>query len=74
MKKRANDTAVLSVLKVNENMSVEEQIATRAHELWQHRDKRHGSDMADWFQAERDINEWHQERLAENTSQPVQAI
>ena len=58
------DKTVIPVLKVNENVSLEEQIAQRAHELWQHRDQRHGSDMADWFQAEREVNEWHQKRIA----------
>lgn len=64
MKKSANDKTVASFFNVNENLSLEEQIAARAHELWQRRDKAHGNDMADWFQAEREINDWHQKRLA----------
>ncbi len=48
------------VLQVNENLSLEEQIAERAHELWQQRNREHGSDLADWFQAQREIHEWHQ--------------
>jgi hypothetical protein len=48
---------------VDENVSLEEQIAQRAHELWQHRDHEHGSDLEDWFAAEREIREWHQRRL-----------
>lgn len=50
------------VLVVDENMSLEEQIARRAHELWQQRGREHGSDLADWLQAEREVNEWHQKR------------
>jgi hypothetical protein len=48
---------------VDENVSLEEQIAHRAHELWHHRNRQPGSDMHDWLQAEREINEWHQARL-----------
>ena len=51
-------------LRVDESVSLEEQIAQRAHELWHQRGGEHGSDMADWFQAEREVNEWHQRRLA----------
>ena len=51
------------VLRVNESVSLEEQIAQRAHELWHQRGREHGSDMADWFRAEREVNEWHQQRL-----------
>jgi hypothetical protein len=42
---------------VNENLSREDQIAERAHELWQRRNSHHGNDLADWFQAEREIDE-----------------
>jgi hypothetical protein len=48
---------------VDEKVSLEEQIAQRAHELWAQRGREHGSDLADWFQAEREVNEWHQQRL-----------
>jgi len=41
----------------------EEQIARRAHELWQQRGHEYGNDLTDWFQAEREINGWHQRRL-----------
>ncbi len=44
----------------------DEQIARRAHELWQRRGGGHGCDWADWFQAEREINELHQQRLQES--------
>jgi len=59
MKNKTNGPA----LYVDENVSLEEQIARRAHELWLQRSGEHGHDMADWFQAEREINEWHQRRL-----------
>jgi hypothetical protein len=50
-------------LHVNEKLSREEQITERAHELWRQRNGDHGNDLADWFQAEREINEWRQRRL-----------
>ena len=55
--------APVPVLHVNENVSLEEQIAQRAHELWHEHGREHVTDLADWFQAEREINEWHQRRL-----------
>jgi hypothetical protein len=51
------------VLHANEKLSREEQVGERAHELWQQRNGEHGNDLTDWFQAEREINEWHQRRL-----------
>jgi hypothetical protein len=51
------------ILQVNENVSLEEQIAQRAHELWRQCGHKHGGDLIDWLQAEREINEWHQKRL-----------
>ena len=63
MKKTTTKKTTEPVLNVNENVSLEEQIAQRAHELWQQRDGEHGHDLTDWFQAEREINEWHQRRL-----------
>ncbi|HUC83646.1 MAG TPA: DUF2934 domain-containing protein [Candidatus Acidoferrales bacterium] len=51
------------ILHVDERVSLEEQIAHRAHELWTQRGSKHGSDWSDWFQAEREIKEWHQGRL-----------
>ena len=59
MKNKTSHKAAALGLQVDENVSLEEQIAQRAHELWQQRDHEHGSDLADWFQAEREINEWH---------------
>ena len=40
-----------------ENISLEEQIAKRANELWQQRGREDGHDLEDWLQAEREINE-----------------
>ena len=51
------------VLHVDERVSLEEQIAQRAHELWKQRGREHGSDLGDWLHAEREVNEWHQQRL-----------
>ena len=63
MKTKPTPNAPAPVLFVNENVSFEEQIAQRAHELWRLRSCEHGSDLNDWLQAEREINEWHQKRL-----------
>jgi hypothetical protein len=63
MKKTTIPQTTAPVIHVNENVSLEEQIAQRAHELWHRRGRQHGSDLTDWFQAEREINEWHQRRL-----------
>ena len=51
------------VLHVDESVGLEEQIARRAHELYEQRDREHGSDLSDWFRAEREVNEWHHQRL-----------
>ena len=51
MKKKEHKEKIQSVLHVNENLSLEEQVAERAHELWQQRNGEHGNDLADWFQA-----------------------
>jgi Protein of unknown function (DUF2934) len=40
---------------VNENLNLEEQVAERAHHLWQQRNGEHGNDLTHWFQAEREI-------------------
>ena len=64
MKKNIPRTrATAPVLHVDESVSVEEQIAQRAQELWHERGRKPGADLADWFQAEREVNEWHQQRL-----------
>ncbi len=55
--------AAAPVLHVDASVSLEEQIAQRAHELWHQRGREHGSDLTDWLQAEREVNEWHQQRL-----------
>lgn len=55
-------------LHVDENVSLEEQIAQRAYELWKQRGhhSKPGSDLTDWFHAEREITEWHHKRLQTN--------
>jgi hypothetical protein len=67
MKKTLNKKSTAAEFQVNENVSLEEQIAQRAHELWHQRGRQPGSDLTDWFQAEREINEWHQKRLPAET-------
>jgi hypothetical protein len=57
MKKTVHKEKSEPVLHVNENLNQEEQVAERAHELYNH-----GNDLADWFQAEREIHEWHQRK------------
>ncbi len=61
--KTANKKAAVPALQVEETVSLEEQIAQRAYELWHQRGREHGADLTDWFQAEREVNEWHQQRL-----------
>jgi hypothetical protein len=63
MKKAPPPKTAALILRVNENVSLEEQIAQRAHELWHQRGRKPGSDLDDWLQAEREINEWHHRRL-----------
>jgi len=60
MKKKSPNSA--PVLRVDETASLEEQIAQRAHELWHQRGREHGHDLIDWLRAEREINEWHQQK------------
>jgi len=62
MKKTTNHKTIGPVFEVHENVSLEEQIAQRAHELWQQRGAEHGSDQTDWFRAEREINEYRHRR------------
>jgi hypothetical protein len=64
--KSTNRPAVLN-LHLDEGASVEEQIARRAHELWQQPGRTPGHDLTDWLQAEREINEWHQQRPRKST-------
>ena len=61
--KRATPRPTLPILGVDENVSLHEQIAQRAHERWRQRGRTHGWDWADWFQAKWDIYEWHEKRL-----------
>jgi hypothetical protein len=67
MKKTRKLEESTPILVVDENVSLEEQIARRANELWQQRNHEHGYDMADWLRAEREITEWHQKRLHPKT-------
>ena len=60
MRKQITCKRVAPVLQPNANVSLKEQIAQRAYELWLYRGHKHGNDLADWFQAEHEINEWHQ--------------
>lgn len=62
--KTVHKSSAASALQVEESLSLEEQIAHRAHELWHQRGRVHGSDLTDWLHAEREVNEWHQQRRA----------
>jgi hypothetical protein len=55
--------ATVRALRVDESLSLEEQVAQRAQELWHERGRKPGADLADWFRAERELHEWHQQRL-----------
>ena len=55
--------STVRALRVDESLRLEEQVAQRAHELWYQRGYEHGADLADWFQAERELHEWHQQRI-----------
>jgi hypothetical protein len=68
MKTKKPHKTAAPVLQVNENVSLEEQIAQRAHELWLRRGGEHGSDLTDWLHAESEINAWHRKRLEAKTS------
>jgi hypothetical protein len=65
MKKKTVHQHDTPVVHANEYVSLEEQIAQRAHTFWCQRGRTHGSNLADWLQAEREINKWHQLRLRE---------
>jgi hypothetical protein len=67
MKKTRKLEESTPILVVDENVSLEDQIARRANELWQHRNREHGYDFADWLRAEQEIAEWHHERLRAKT-------
>jgi hypothetical protein len=62
MKNKTHGKTSVSALQVDENASLEEQVSRRAYELWQQRGGKHGDDLSDWLQAEREINEWHHRR------------
>jgi hypothetical protein len=53
---------------VNENVSLEEQIAQRAREIWKEGGCCYGNDLADWFRAEREVMEYHHQRQVGLTS------
>lgn len=63
MKNKNNHKHHAPALHVDESVSLEEQIAKRAHELWEQRDREHGNDLSDWLRAEREIKEWHEQQL-----------
>src|SRR5262245_50827050 len=74
MKNKTNNKKVVPSFQVNESISLEEQIAQRAHEIWQQRSREHGHDLANWFRAEREINEWHQQRLHAQVARQQKAL
>lgn len=51
-------------LSLDITVSLEEQIARRAHELFLARGGLHGNDFDDWLQAENEINDWHRTKPA----------
>jgi uridine kinase len=67
VKDKSTNKAVDLNLQVDESTSLDEQIARRVHELWKQRGRTPGHVLTDWLQAEREINEWHQQRLRKST-------
>lgn len=63
MRKARHSVDYISQLQVNLDLSLEEQIAQRAREIWSERGQVHGDDWRDWFRAEAEIDEWHKHRL-----------
>jgi DUF2934 family protein len=51
---KTNQEEAQPVVQASESVA---KIAERAYQLWQQRNCEHGNDLADWFQAERQINE-----------------
>ena len=68
MKNKTNRKATKPAIQEDQNGSLEEQIALRAYELWRQRGSGHGSDLADWLQAQREILEEHQELPGEKAN------
>jgi hypothetical protein len=56
-------------LHVDDSVSLEEQIARRAHELFEQRSREHGNDLSDWLRAEDEVNERYHQRLRAQTAQ-----
>jgi len=68
MKQKSIQENSAPILRVDESVCLEEQIAQRAQELWQQRGREHGHDLTDWLRAEREINKWHQQKLCRGNS------
>ena len=68
MKNKTNRSATKPAIQEDQNGSLEEQIALRAYELWRQRGSGHGSGLADWLQAQREILEGHQELPGEKAN------
>jgi hypothetical protein len=66
MKKTKIAKLVIPVFHVDEDLSLEEQIARRVDELWQERGFGQWNDIGAWFQAKREVKEWHRQRLQRN--------
>jgi hypothetical protein len=63
MEHKSTDKPAVINFHLDESASLEEQIARRTLELWQLRGRTPGHVLTDWLQAEREVNEWHQQRL-----------
>jgi hypothetical protein len=57
MKKKNQTETEQFAVEADLSVNAEEEIAERAYELWRQRNCEHGNDWADWFQAEREINQ-----------------
>jgi hypothetical protein len=63
MKKTPKTKKAPSIVDVDQTVSLEEQIARRAHDIWLQGGRESGNDWTHWFQAEREINDWHHKHL-----------
>ena len=65
MKKTATTKTATDHSGTNNNGGLDEPIAHRAYALWQQRGGEHGDDLADWFQAEIEVNELYGEEATD---------
>jgi len=65
MKKASTTKRATHHSDTNNNGGLNERIAHRAYALWHQRGCEHGNDLADWFQAEIEVNELYGEEATD---------